>query len=453
MLVWAEGARAERADVRPADDLYAVSTPDGETVVAVGAHGTILRSDDGGSRWLPVPSPVDSTLTSVSLSDARRGWAVGMHGVLLRTEDGGASWTRQPLPEDSASMHLLGVHAIDGERALAVGTWGARLRTEDGGRQWRDDPVSIGPEHARFAWLDPAERARLRQGGSVREDVALQGVTCRPDGERCALVGEFGTLQRSDDGGRSWSPAEIDSGVAPVDRAFAAGAVALPLDDVGELSALVSELARAPAARLEIEAFVGRRELASGPGPASLLERLDARLAAAREAAERAGAPPGQLREVGRPPWEASDFGVADPEALRRYLEARRAERPGVRWTLRLRPLLYAVALGESEAWAVGLGGRVLVSRDGARRWSPLAAPADRSLYAASVSPTAVWLAGEGGALWSPQSGAPSHPAQGRFLRDLAFARNAPDTGFAVGEGGLVLRSRDGGRSWQRVAP
>ena len=437
----------------PGDDLYAVATPDGRRVVAVGAYGAIRVSTDGGESWRAAASPVDSTLTSVSLADAEQGWAVGMDGVLLRTVDGGAHWTRQDPPAGGEALHLLGVHALDAQRALAVGSWGARLRTDDGGRSWTDDPMTLGPGHPRFAWLDPAERARVRRGGAVREDVALQSVICRPGTEHCVLVGEFGTLQLSRDGGRSWRPAAIR---APELRQIlpegAAEAAPPP-----ELRALAAALAEHPAAVLEVEAFaspgeIGARVRGGQAGP--LFELIEARLDAGRGAAEAAGADAALLRAAGRPPWQLAEFGGAEPGLLDPYLAARRAPRPALQWALRPRPLLYDVVLvDEARAWAVGLGGAAWLSEDGGESWEVAPTPAETAFYGVAASGERVRAAGADGSLWSPVEGSAPASTPGRFLRDLAFAPAAPEMGFAVGEGGLVLRSLDGGRSWTRVAP
>src|SRR5260370_3730552 len=67
----------------------------GRRLVAVGAAGVIIISDDFGSTWTQVPTPVSVTLTSVVFANERVGWAVGHSGVILGTQDSGATWTRQ----------------------------------------------------------------------------------------------------------------------------------------------------------------------------------------------------------------------------------------------------------------------------------------------------------------------------------------------------------------------
>lgn len=64
---------------------------------AVGNEGAFLVSADGGRTWRgPDPSPVPTTywLYRADFLTPERGYLVGAHGTLLRTEDGGASWVR-----------------------------------------------------------------------------------------------------------------------------------------------------------------------------------------------------------------------------------------------------------------------------------------------------------------------------------------------------------------------
>src|SRR5215813_7008952 len=75
--------------------LFAAAAPDSSTVVAVGTHGTILRTDDGGASWTSQSSGTTQDLRAVSFVDANTGWAVGgsynssVESVILHTTDGG----------------------------------------------------------------------------------------------------------------------------------------------------------------------------------------------------------------------------------------------------------------------------------------------------------------------------------------------------------------------------
>jgi photosystem II stability/assembly factor-like uncharacterized protein len=84
----------------PNATLYAVTfVPNSNVLVAVGASGTIVRSQDGGVSWnhvVNVPgSALTETLRGVSFIDEHRGWAISHAGVLLYTVDGGNSWVRE----------------------------------------------------------------------------------------------------------------------------------------------------------------------------------------------------------------------------------------------------------------------------------------------------------------------------------------------------------------------
>ncbi|EAQ97822.2 YCF48-related protein [Congregibacter litoralis] len=68
----------------------------GERILAVGAAGLIVVSDDEGDSWRQVPGvPVSTTLTAVTFPTPTRGWAVGHGGVILATEDAGETWHQQ----------------------------------------------------------------------------------------------------------------------------------------------------------------------------------------------------------------------------------------------------------------------------------------------------------------------------------------------------------------------
>ncbi|MBN2599074.1 MAG: hypothetical protein JXA75_00935, partial [Candidatus Thermoplasmatota archaeon] len=54
-----------------------------------GQNGLILRTEDGGSTWVPQESGTSSDLYAVQLIDSNIGYAVGENGVILHTSTGG----------------------------------------------------------------------------------------------------------------------------------------------------------------------------------------------------------------------------------------------------------------------------------------------------------------------------------------------------------------------------
>jgi photosystem II stability/assembly factor-like uncharacterized protein len=157
----------------------------GPRIVAVGAHGVVLLSDDRGKRWRQAASvPLDVTLTGVSFANAGEGWAVGHAGVVLHTRDGGERWEIQRSAPDQ-DRPLFGVHFFDAEHGVAVGLWSLVLTTSDGGRQWT----------ARR--LDPPP-------GAGRADLNLLGLFAGPGGALYASA-ERGYVLHSADQGLSWN--------------------------------------------------------------------------------------------------------------------------------------------------------------------------------------------------------------------------------------------------------
>lgn len=108
----------------------------GKRLVAVGEHGYILLSDDGGKSFRQAESvPVSLTLTAVTFTDARNGWAVGHGSTIIYTQDGGETWKQQHR-DLQADQPLLTVYFSDADHGWATGIWSLLLATEDGGETW-----------------------------------------------------------------------------------------------------------------------------------------------------------------------------------------------------------------------------------------------------------------------------------------------------------------------------
>jgi photosystem II stability/assembly factor-like uncharacterized protein len=157
----------------------------GERIVAVGDHGIVLLSDDGGKHFRQARSvPVNSTLTAVSFVDASNGWAVGQWGVIVRTTDGGESWTLQR-SDMSVDQPLFSVHFRDAKEGWAVGLWSLMLHTSDGGATWTTVQLPPPP-------------------GQKKADRNLYAIFSDAQGN-LFIACEQGRVMRSRDGGRTWS--------------------------------------------------------------------------------------------------------------------------------------------------------------------------------------------------------------------------------------------------------
>lgn len=197
----------------------------GDSLVAVGDFGTVVRSTDGGLTWSQAASvPVSGLLTAVSFADPKNGWAVGHGGVILVTRDGGNNWAIQHVAEGKPI--LLGVHFTDASHGYAVGAYGTALSTVDGGKSWTPMPVGegrdadlhlnhifAGRDGALFAAGESGAAFRSRDGGAHWERLhtgvsgSLWGGLARRDG-RVLLLGMSGRVLESSDGGSNWKVLE-----------------------------------------------------------------------------------------------------------------------------------------------------------------------------------------------------------------------------------------------------
>jgi photosystem II stability/assembly factor-like uncharacterized protein len=139
-------------------------------VVAVGQRGHVVFSDDAGATWQQASVPVSSDLVAVSFPKADAaaravGWAVGHDGVVLRSADGGRSWTRQ----------------LDG-------------------RTLGDVLVAHYEKSGDAKWLAEAKRFAAQGAENPFLDV------CFVDAQTGWVVGAFGLVLRTRDGGVHWEP-------------------------------------------------------------------------------------------------------------------------------------------------------------------------------------------------------------------------------------------------------
>ncbi|MDF0729509.1 YCF48-related protein [Pseudomonas entomophila] len=181
----------------------------GQRLVAVGAHGLIVVSDDAGRSWRQVPVPVSVTLTAVDFPTPTEGWAVGHAGSVLHTRDAGESWQLQldgkaaaqrmldALPKDAAQdpalqaqqrlaerfvkegpdKPLLAVHFSDARHGIVAGAFGLLLSTADGGQTWQ-------------SWVERSDNP---------DGYHLYAIA--QSGTRIYVAGEQGVLLASVDGG------------------------------------------------------------------------------------------------------------------------------------------------------------------------------------------------------------------------------------------------------------
>jgi photosystem II stability/assembly factor-like uncharacterized protein len=244
-MVWSAPAAFALADVietpaRPTelapDRLLNDVTQAGDRIVAVGERGHIIYSDDEGQTWTQSEVPVSVTLTGVDFGSDTQGWAVGHSGVILHSGDAGETW----------SLQFTGIQALE----LAIQTKEDQIaameerieaapEADKADLEWALDDLLFGMENMQSdldigpvnplldVWFENESRGfvvgaygmilRTTDGGETWQDWApridnatnfhLNGVT-QITGGALVVVGESGQIHVSVDGGQTWERRE-----------------------------------------------------------------------------------------------------------------------------------------------------------------------------------------------------------------------------------------------------
>jgi photosystem II stability/assembly factor-like uncharacterized protein len=134
-------------------------------LVAAGERGIVVFSDNGGISWRQASVPVSVTITALAFPTPELGWAVGHGGVVLHSPDGGETWFKQ----------------LDGNEAARIANDAAQASGDT---------------------LMQRRTAQLVADGADKPFMAVHF-----DDERHGfVVGAYGLIFGTDDGGRTWMP-------------------------------------------------------------------------------------------------------------------------------------------------------------------------------------------------------------------------------------------------------
>ena len=146
---------------------------DGKIGWAVGDHGVIWHTENGGQSWELVPSPVDCPLRSICFLTDRVGWIAGggttpytrlSFGVVLFTSDGGKSW--QVMARDTVPT-LTYVKFFGLKQGVAVGEADAGTSHRNPVHRRRRQNLAADPWRSALRLANggiPAARSRHRRG-------------------------------------------------------------------------------------------------------------------------------------------------------------------------------------------------------------------------------------------------------------------------------------------------
>jgi photosystem II stability/assembly factor-like uncharacterized protein len=188
---WTAGAADRWTTEELRQSLYDGCFVSDEEGWAVGDLARIFHTTDGAKTWSLEGADTKKPFVAISCPDKNNLWAAGQMGQIAHSTDLGKSWVMQ---ESNTKRQLLDIDFANPQRGLAVGDFGTLLRTDDGGKTWTSVPL---PTDTKL----PPDVAEIVQPG----DVVIYGASFA-DAEHVWIVGEFGVILSSTDGGQTFHP-------------------------------------------------------------------------------------------------------------------------------------------------------------------------------------------------------------------------------------------------------
>ena len=190
----------------------------GSIMLTVGAYGEMLRSSDKGATWQLPNSGTRKNLYSVALFTEEEGIAIGDSGTVIRTNDGGMTW--EPVPSLSGKQNYYTVVAASETTGYIVAADGGVLRTNNRGVDWErvaTIPPQVRPRAAfptpalGFIIADSGRIYRSNDSGAIWEiihqDISQRWVGLAfSDSLHGFICSEQGVVMRTTNSGETWIP-------------------------------------------------------------------------------------------------------------------------------------------------------------------------------------------------------------------------------------------------------
>lgn len=212
---------------------------------AVSEQATYLRTTNGGESWETgrieaslegvseeaTLALVDPVLYDIHFLDEKTGWMAGEFGKIYHSTDGGETWQEQQGTllgqagiDDALNLPAwFGIRFANVNEGFAVGLEGKMAKTTDGGKSW-----NFTAEELSVVSTDPLYALAVRNGGrwvvgGAGRVFQLQDTQWKPaqlglpavtwlrsidflDDSHGWIVGGFGLIIHTTDGGKTWRP-------------------------------------------------------------------------------------------------------------------------------------------------------------------------------------------------------------------------------------------------------
>jgi photosystem II stability/assembly factor-like uncharacterized protein len=458
------------------------------------------------ATWqLQSPQPTRYTLNQIDMVSAHEGWAVGDHGTILHTTDGGLTWAGQAVPSSEPVYSVAFVDALHG----IAGSNNAVLYTANGGATWQVGTgvagsiyqVALADATHGFASNNGGELLQSADGGHTWQHAtlgaavagiqffdALNGVASSPDGvfhtsnggQSWSLVaGPHGgffinpnegwmvsgnTAAHTTDGGHTWQPQTLPAGAWIYGVTFrdslhgwAVGAASMiyGTTDGGLTWTTQLSLPQYIVPLWDVD-FTDNLHGIAGGGAGEIFGTTDGGATWTRRFN---GAPAEALHMVrtdGTHVWASTSSG-----------SVLYSTNGGADWQLSQvgdpAVVLHGIDFVDNQnGWTVGegAGGKIYHSTDGGVTWQPQVEPSGQRVFGVdALNPQTVMIVGggtyftiarrstDGGHTWTDMP----VPLNDSMFLDIYFV-NAT-TGWIVGLDGGIAKSTDGGLTWTAQHP
>lgn len=380
--------------------IFFTSNDTGYASVGNGMAGIVLKTTNGGHSWSTISLPVNEQFNKITFVNDSTGFLIGFFGAILQTNDFGSNWTIQNDYSSGITFsNLLSIDFVDDKIGFIVGGKDI-LKTIDGGVNWEQ------VEKSDFDLF------------SISFVDSLHGITVGGD-----WLYEVSGILISENGGLLWN--EISSAIIN--------------DYIDEIKFINFDTGYA----------VGGNVSATYSG--YIIKTVDA------------GETWSQLN-TGMNTYWLTDIDIllnGTIYVIAEYGQILKSIDEGLTWTQQnsnTTKSLYSLNfLNNDTGYIVGENGTILRTNNGGTTWIKKESPTDKNLntlyfkdantgfipfYDWNIDSTVLLSTKDGGSNWNQKS-----IGLLRYPRKIYFINN--DTGFIVGDFGGILRTFDGGNSWE----